>query len=46
MPTSRQTDKQNVMEYYTVDYLIIKRNEILINSTTWMDPENMLCGRS
>lgn len=24
-----------------IDYSVMKRNELLINATTWMNPENM-----
>jgi len=44
--TNRQMDKQNVA-YLTMEYFsAIKRNEVLIHATTWINLEKMLSERS
>lgn len=36
-------DKQNVVHIHTMEYFsVIKRNEVLIHATTWMNLENMM----
>ena len=41
-PRSPSTDEQNRVDAYNGYYSTIKRNEVLIHATTWINLENIL----
>lgn len=45
MPINGQMDKQNVVSQYSNILLTMKKNEVLIHATTWINQENMLSER-